>query len=53
MAYDFDFGVGKTDEVCALDDLVNNPNPELGCNLFQAGIAFSGFSWYVKILGRI
>jgi len=53
MAYDFDFGIDKKKEVCALDDLINNPNPELGCDLFQTGLAFSAFSWYVKVLGHI
>lgn len=49
MMYDFQFSAGKRDDVCQLSDLVNNPNPELGCNFFQASIAFSAFTWYVGI----
>ena len=44
--HDFQFAADKRATVCALDDYVNNPNPELGCNFYQAGLAFSAFSWY-------
>jgi hypothetical protein len=46
MMHDFQFAENKRAKVCALDDYVNNPNPEIGCNFYQAGIAFSAVSWY-------
>jgi len=47
MVHDFQFGEDKKGDVCALDDFVNNPNPVLGCNLYQASIGFSAFCWFL------
>ena len=44
--HDYQFLVDNRATVCALNDNINNPNPELGCNFYQAGIAFSAFCWY-------
>jgi len=44
--YDFDFSSKPTDEICAYNDTVNNPNPKMGCQFYQAALGFSGFGWY-------
>jgi hypothetical protein len=44
--YDFDFSAaGVMESVCNYDDKTHNPNPIVGCQFYQAGVAFSAVGW--------
>jgi len=38
---------GMLDQVCTVDDTVKNPNPGLGCQFYQASVAFMAVSWFL------
>ena len=48
--YDFkNQPAGMLDQVCTVDTTMKNPNPILGCQFYQAAVAFMAVSWYIPI----
>jgi len=48
LIYDFDFSTaGVMESVCGYGDTINNPNPVIGCQFYQAGVAFTAVGWFL------
>jgi len=48
LMYDFkNQPAGMLDQVCTVDTTMKNPNPILGCQFYQAAVAFMAVSWFL------